>query len=76
MFVLPGVMRTYLLLYTNSRIWMVELLGCDSSILNTNYRIVDKGQLFYSLIQAYDPKEAIGEGKRLFINHIKTQYFN
>jgi len=67
-------MRTYLLLYTDSRIWMVELPGNEYSILNfksSDFYVADSKQLFYSLIYAYDPDEAIVEGKRIFMNHIK-----
>ena len=54
---------------------MVELLNNEYSVLDyeeSNFRIANVGQLFYSLIHAYDPKEAIVEGKRIFINHVKS----
>lgn len=69
-------MRTYLILYTERRVWMVELVCSDYSVFdseNSNFRIANKGQLFfYSLIHAYDQKEAVAEGKRIFMNHIKS----
>ena len=69
-------MRTYLILYTESRIWMVELVVNDYAVFdseNSNFRIAKGGQLFfYSMIHAYDPKEAVAEGKRIFITHFKN----
>lgn len=59
----------------DSRIWMVELPVTQHSVFNcesANFRVVDDEQLFYSLINAYDPKEAIVEAKRVFIHHIKN----
>ena len=54
---------------------MVELPVSEYSVFNcesSNFRVEDDGQLFYSLIHAYDPNEAIVEAKRIFIHHIKN----
>ena len=78
MFVLPYTMRTYLLLYTDSRIWMVDVPGNEYSVFNcdtSSFRLAPTGQLFYSVIYAYDPNEAIAEGKRIFMNHVKNTIF-
>jgi hypothetical protein len=54
---------------------MVELLSKECPVFNSeasNFRLANNGQLFYSLIHAYDPREAIAEGRRIFMNHVKN----
>jgi hypothetical protein len=50
---------------------MVEMVNNGYSVFNFEKSNLND-QLCYSLIHAYDPGEAIAEGKRIFINHIKN----
>ena len=53
---------------------MIELVHEDYSVFNfktSNLPLPNNGQLFYSVIDAYDPKEAIAEAKRIIKNYVK-----
>jgi len=68
------MMRTYLLIYTDILIWMIELVNEDYSVFNfktSNPQLPNNGQLFYSLIDAYNRKEAIAEAKRIIRSYIE-----
>ena len=68
------MMRTYLLIYTDIVVWMIELVNEDYSVFNfkaSSLQLPNNGQLFYSVIDAYDPKEAIAEAKRIIRSYIE-----